>query len=264
VNDPEPTPTAVVCGGSRGIGLASARALAEQGFRVAIVGRRQDSIDQAIAGLNEQGHPGVEGWAADATDGVQLARAFEAIEGRCDYLNVLVNSVGPSVVGTFDALEEDDWMRAFSQGSLSAVRAIKLALPMMRRAPWARIVNVTAMSTQHQTPNLIAYTASKAALTSITKNLARHLAADGILVNAVAPGSVMTGGVAAAVCAAGGDPTDAEASYAVMADLFGAHIDLERVADPDEIAQVVAFCASKANSFMTGAHLNVDGGSDFT
>lgn len=259
-----PTSLALVCGGSRGIGLASARALAEQGCQVAILGRRQDRIDQAIAVLAEHGHPGVEGWAADATDPIQLARAFASIESRFDYLNVLVNAVGSSVVGTFDALDEDDWVRAFSEGSLSAVRTIKLALPMLRRAPWARIVNVTAMSTQHQTPTLVAYTASKAALTSITKNLSRYLAAEGILVNAVAPGSVMTGGVAAAVSAAGGDPSDPEGSYAVMADLFGAHIDLGRVADPEEVAQVVAFCASKANTFMTGAHINVDGGSDFT
>jgi NAD(P)-dependent dehydrogenase (short-subunit alcohol dehydrogenase family) len=120
------------------------------------------------------------------------------------------------------------------------------------------------MSTQHQAPGLIAYTASKAALASITKNLARDLAADQILVNAVAPGTVLTPGVAEAIRAAGGDPSDPVGSYAVMADRYGAHIDLGRVAFPDEIACVVAFCASKANTFMTGAHINVDGGSDFT
>lgn len=262
--DAGPKSFAVVCGGSRGIGLASAQALAAQGCRVALIARREDGIEQAMASLGEQGHRHVEGWPADATDPNQLARAFSSIGRNFEHVNVLVNAVGPSVIGTFDELGEDDWVRSFSEGTLTAVRSIKLALPMMRRAPWGRIVNVTAMSTQHQSVRLIAYTAAKAALASVTKNLSRHLAADGILVNAVAPGSVMTGGVAAAVRAAGGDPSDLEGSYAVMADLFGTRIDLGRVAQPDEIAQAVAYCASESNTFMTGAHVNVDGGSDFT
>ncbi len=204
------------------------------------------------------------GIATDATDLEALSQAFDLIKGRWNQVNVLVNTVGSSVVGSFEQLDTKDWDRAFSEGTLSAVRSIKLVLPLMRTADWGRIVNVTAMSVQHQSPLLIAYTASKAALASITKNFARSLAPDGILVNAVAPGSVLTGGVADAVRAVGGDPSDPVGSYAVMAERFGAHIDLGRVADPSEVAQVVAFCASRSNTFMTGAHINVDGGSDFT
>ena len=107
-------------------------------------------------------------------------------------------------------------------------------------------------------------TAALRALASITKNLARDLAADQILVNAVAPGTALTGGVTGAIRAAGGDPSDPEGSYAIMAERYGAHIDLGRIAFPEEIASVVAFCASKSNTFMTGSHINVDGGSDFT
>ena len=117
---------------------------------------------------------------------------------------------------------------------------------------------------QHQSTALIGYTASKAALASITKNLARSLAADGILVNAVAPGPVLTGPIRAAVRAALGDPDDRHDAYRVMAERYGSAVDLGRVADPAEVAEVVAFCASAANTYMTGAHLNVDGGSDFT
>jgi 3-oxoacyl-[acyl-carrier protein] reductase len=255
---------AVVCGGTLGIGFATAVRLVEDGIQVVTLGRDRDRVNAAVERLTDLGHAEVTGYVADATDSVQLARAFDAIGERFDHVNILVNTVGSSVIGSFESLEESDWLRAFSEGTLSAVRTAKLALPLMREAQWARIVNVTAMSTQHQSPVLIAYTASKAALASVTKNLARTLAPDGILVNAVAPGSVLTGGVAAAVRSAGGDPTDLHESYAVMAEQFGAHIDLGRVADPDEIARVVAFCASRANTFMTGAHVNVDGGSDFT
>ena len=117
---------------------------------------------------------------------------------------------------------------------------------------------------QHQSTALIGYTASKAALTSITKNLARSLASDGILVNAVAPGPVLTGPIKAAVRAAHGDSDDRYDAYRVMSERYGSEVDLGRVADPAEVAEVVAFCASAANTYMTGAHLNVDGGSDFT
>src|SRR6202007_97164 len=102
------------------------------------------------------------------------------------------NAVGPAGGGRFDDLDDVAWQVAFDQGALTAVRCIRHALPLLRAAGWARIVNVTAVSTKHQSPGLIAYTASKAALASITKNLAKSLAEDAILVNAVAPGPVLT------------------------------------------------------------------------
>jgi NAD(P)-dependent dehydrogenase (short-subunit alcohol dehydrogenase family) len=155
-------------------------------------------------------------------------------------------------------------MSTFDTGVLTAVRCVRHAVPLMRRAEWGRIVNVTAVSVQHQSAGLIAYTAAKAALASITKNLSRSLAGDGILVNAVAPGPVLTTPIRAAVRAVHGDPDDNRDAYRVMAEQYGASVDLGRVADPAEVAEVVAFCASAANTYMTGAHLNVDGGSDFT
>jgi 3-oxoacyl-[acyl-carrier protein] reductase len=172
--------------------------------------------------------------------------------------------VGPGGAGRFEDLSDEGWLRAFDTGALTAVRCIRHALPLLRRAEWGRIVNVTAVSVQHQSAGLIGYTAAKAALASITKNLARSLAGDGILVNAVAPGPVLTAPIRAAVRAAHGDPDDHRDAYRVMAEQYGAEVDLGRVADPAEVAEVVAFCASAANTFMTGAHLNVDGGSDFT
>lgn len=257
-------PVAVVCGGSRGIGLACVRRLAAEGFAVAVLGRAGDRLDRVLADLAEQGFTGSDRFVVDATDRDQVAAAFASIRDRYGHVNSLVNAVGPNVVGSFADLDDDSWELAFDQGAMTAVRTIRAALPLMRRAQWGRIVNITAMSTQHQTPSLVAYTAAKAALASITKNLARDLADDGILVNAVAPGSVLTDGVEGAVRAAGGDPSDPLGAYAVMAERYGAHIDLGRVALPDEIARVVVFCASRTNTFMTGAHINVDGGSDFT
>ena len=254
----------VISGGSTGIGLAVAERLAAGGGRIAVLGRDRE---QPRAGEGRCG--GGRGGRsprppADVTKDDEVAAAFREIDATWGEVHALINAVGPSGAGRFEDLSDEAWVRAFDQGALTAVRCIRHALPLLRRAEWGRIVNITAVSVQHQSTGLIGYTASKAALASITKNLARSLAADGILVNAVAPGPVLTGPIQAAVRAAHGDPDDRHDAYRVMSERYGSAVDLGRVADPAEVAEVVAFCASAANTYMTGAHLNVDGGSDFT
>ena len=119
------------------------------------------------------------------------------------------------------------------------------------------------MSVKHQSPGLIAYTASKAALASVTKNLARSLGPEQILVNAVAPCAVLSEALVGAITSAGADGSDPSVVYGVLEAQYGHHADLHRVGTPSELAEVIWFCASEANSYMTGAQLNVDGGSDF-
>jgi NAD(P)-dependent dehydrogenase (short-subunit alcohol dehydrogenase family) len=254
----------VISGGSSGIGLAAAQRLAQGGGRIAILGRNPDNLELAKGAVEEAGAGAVLALRADATKDDEVAAAFEEIDTTWGHVNALINAVGPSGAGRFEDLSDEGWLQVFDEGVLTAVRCIRHALPLLRRADWARIVNITAVSVQHQSSGLIGYTASKAALASITKNLVGSLAADGILVNAVAPGPVLTGPIRAAVRAAHGDPDDRHGAYRVMSERYGSAVDLGRVADPAEIAEVVAFCASEANTYMTGAHLNVDGGSDFT
>ena len=261
---PTPRAVSVISGGSTGIGLAVAELLAAEGGHVAILGRHPESLERARAVIEARSVANVLTLTVDTTDEVEVADAFGQINAKWGEVNALVNAVGPSGSGRFDDLTDDAWMRTFDQGVLTAVRCIRHALPLLRRAQWGRIVNITAMSVQHQSTSLIAYTAAKAALVSVSKNLARGLAQDGILVNAVAPGPVLTAPIGAAVRAAKGDPNDPVDAYRVMSERYGSSVDLGRVALPAEVAQVVAFCASEANTYMTGAHLNVDGGSDFT
>ena len=145
------------------------------------------------------------------------------------------------------------------------MRTIRAALPYLRRAEWARIVNVSAMSTKRQSPPLIAYTAAKSALTSLTKNLAQTLAPDGILVNTVSPGTFASESFKAALAEMPGvDENDLHDVMRFISEGFGHHVFLDRAADPSEIGPVIAFAASARNTYMTGANLNVDGGSDFT
>jgi NAD(P)-dependent dehydrogenase (short-subunit alcohol dehydrogenase family) len=256
--------TVVVSGGSRGMGLAIATRLSRDGARVAIFGRSEDSLRNAAALLEQMGASVVLALEVDATDESSVGTAFERIDAIWGEVNVLINAVGPTGAGRFDDIDDQVWQDAFDQGVMSAVHCIRHGLPLLRRASWARIVNLTALSTKHQTGGLIAYTAAKSALASLTKNLARTLGPEGILVNAVAPGAVLTDSIRRAVSAVGGDPDNPWDAYRVMSERYGSAIDLGRVGLPAEVAEAVAYCASRQNSFMTGAHINVDGGSDFS
>jgi 3-oxoacyl-[acyl-carrier protein] reductase len=183
--------TAVVVGGGRGMGFATARCLAQDGARVAVIGRTKDVLERAAKGLTECGSPDALGLVADTTDAGQVQRVFDELSERWDgELNALVNAVGPGTRGTFEDLTDEQWREAFDDGVMGMVHCVRSALPLLRKAQWARIVNFSAHSTQRQTVILPAYTAAKAALTSISKNLSLLLAKDEIMVNLVSPGSI--------------------------------------------------------------------------
>ena len=257
--------TAVVVGGGRGMGLAAARCLAEDGARIAVVGRTAAVLDAAAQELSGCGSPDAVGMVADIGDEAAVQRVFEQVGLRWGGgLNILINAVGPSGQGTFDDLTDDQWRAAIDEGALGMVRCVRAALPLLRAAEWARIVNFSAHSTQRQSARLVAYTAAKAMVTSVSKNLSLHLAADEILVNVVSPGSIASEALTGWAASVGVDGSDPYALMAAIDEHFGHPAHLPRAGLPSEIGPVVAFLASKRNSYMTGANINVDGGSDFT
>jgi NAD(P)-dependent dehydrogenase (short-subunit alcohol dehydrogenase family) len=256
--------TAVVVGGGRGMGLATARCLAEDGALVAIVGRSKDVLDRAAAELSALGSPEAFGVVADTSDADRVDAAFVELGERFSGgLNVLVNTVGPSAGGTFEELTDDQWRAAVDDGVMGMVHCVRAALPLLRRAPWARIVNFSAHSTQRQSIMLPAYTAAKAMVNSVSKNLSLLLAKDEILVNVVSPGSIASEALLGWADSVGVDGSDPYRLMAAIDEHFGHPAHLPRAGLPDEIAAVAAFLASRRNSYMTGANVNVDGGSDF-
>jgi NAD(P)-dependent dehydrogenase (short-subunit alcohol dehydrogenase family) len=261
--------TVVVAGGSRGMGLAAARCFAADGARVAVLARTRESLDAAIATCRAAGSPDVIGIATDILDRAGVDAAFATVGERWGTLNVLVNAAGPVGVGVgpFERLDDDEWRATFDVGVLGMVRCVRAALPLLRRATWARIVNVSAHSTKRQAMGLAAYTASKAAMTSVSKNLSLTLAPDGILVNTVSPGSFLSEALrrylASLPAERGVDPSSLVDAMRVIREDFGHPAHLARAGDPAEIAPVIAFLGSRVNSYMTGANVNVDGGSDF-
>lgn len=255
--------TVVVQGGTSGMGRSAARCFAEDGARVAVLARTQAKIDETCAELREAGSPEVLGLRADITDAAAVDAAFAEVGERWGSLNILVNAAGPSGAAGFDDLTDDDWTRAIDEGCLGMVRCVRAAVPLIRAADWGRIVNVSAHSVKRQGANLVAYTAAKAAMTSVSKNLSLSLAPDEILVNTVSPGSFATPALGGWVASMGGDPTDLYGTMRLIDEHFGHAAHLPRAGSPDEMGPVIAFLASKRNSYMTGADVNVDGGSDF-
>jgi 3-oxoacyl-[acyl-carrier protein] reductase len=262
---------AAVCvqGGTKGMGRAAAECFARDGARVVVLARGQEGIETTVEALRRLGSPDAWGLRVDLTRPDTIDAAFAEIGRRWAELNTLVNAAGPGgSQATFEAIPDEEWRAAFEVGALSAVRCTRAALPLLRRAAWARVVNVSAHSTKRQSERLAAYTAAKAAMTSISKNMSLVLARDGILVNTVSPGSFASPAFKAAMRLLpperGLDPDDLHDCMRWIAEDFGHPAHLPRAGDPAEIGPVIAFVGSRANSYMTGANINVDGGSDFT
>jgi NAD(P)-dependent dehydrogenase (short-subunit alcohol dehydrogenase family) len=251
------------------MGRAAAECLAREGARVAVLARGRAALDDTVESLRTAGSPDAIGIATDLTVAADVEAAFAQLAGRWGECNVLVNAAGPVEVGIgrFEDIDDDEWQATFDIGTMSAIRCVRAALPLLRAAEWARIVNVSAHSTKRQSAEIVAYTASKAALTSLSKNLSLSLAPEGILVNTVSPGSFLSEGMRAYLrslpAERGIDPESLEDAMRVIAEDFGHPAHLPRAGDPSEIGPVIAFVGSRLNSYMTGANINVDGGSDF-
>ncbi len=262
---------AAVCvqGGSKGMGRAAAEAFAADGARVVILAREKGAIDDTVGALEAAGSPEAFGISVDLVNPVAIDAAFEQIGERFGELNTLVNTAGPNATrALFYELSDEEWIQSYEIGALSAVRCTRAALPWLRKAEWARIVNVSAHSTKRQGPHLAAYTAAKSAMTSVSKNMSLALGKEEILVNTVSPGSFASASFKSAVAALpkerGFDPENLYDCMRWIDEDFGHPADLYRAGLPSEVGSVIAFLASRRNSYMTGANVNVDGGSDFT
>jgi NAD(P)-dependent dehydrogenase (short-subunit alcohol dehydrogenase family) len=257
---------AAVAGGSKGMGRAVAEILAGDGANVAVMARGREGLDDTVAALKAAGSPDAVGLSVDMTDPGSIREAYAELHERWGSLNVLVHTVGPRD-GTFEQLDDEGWAQAFTLGTMSAVRNVRAALPLLRAADWGRIAIFSAHSIQRQSPRLVAYTASKAAVTSLAKNLAKSLAPEGILVNAVCPGTIVTASFTENLkeifAADSLDPSDPYDVMAWIDKVFHQPADLGRAGLPDEVASLTAYLVSRRNGYVTGACVNADGGSDF-
>ena len=257
---------AVVTGGSKGMGLAIAETLASEGASVAVMARGREALGAAVESLTATGAPDAFGISVDMSDAESITAGFAQVAERWGRVNSLVHTIGPGD-GYFEEMTDADWDAAFALGTMSGVRSVRAALPLLRAAEWARIVTLSAHSIQRQNPRIVAFTAAKAALSSVTKNLSKSLAKEGILVNCVCPGTIVTASFTEnlkdILAADGLDASNPEDVMKWIDDNFHQPCDLGRAGLPEEIASITTYLASRRNGYVTGATVNVDGGSDF-
>lgn len=239
--------SALVMAGSRGIGLASAVALAAEGCGVTICGR-----SEAVLAEVRQMLPDVLAIAADVTSPDDLARAVDAATQRFGGVDILVVNAGGPPSGAFDTLDDNAWTDAVELTLMSAIRATRLVLPCMRARRWGRIVVISSFGVKQPVAGLTLSNSVRMAVLGWAKTLSRQVAPDNILVNTVCPGWTRTDRVGR-LLEGSTDPHGAEQ------DILAA-IPLGRMGQAEEIANLVAFLASDAASYITGTAIQVDGG----
>lgn len=246
---------ALVTGGSKGLGLAIARELVREGVHVAICSRNAEEVEAAAEELRAGGTT-AHAQRADVTDAGDVrdlvARSAEALGG----IDFLVNNAGRARPGTFATLTDDDWEADLGVKLFSLVRCCREVLPHMRAAGGGRIVNIGAVQGRAPDPKFFATSVNRAAGNSFTKTLALELAGDGVLVNAVNVGYVVTPQWDN-IHRRRAPELSREEFFERMA---AAEVPLGRLGQPDEVAGIVAFLLSERASYITGASVDVAGG----
>jgi 3-oxoacyl-[acyl-carrier protein] reductase len=253
----------LIVGASRGIGAATARLLVGEGARVALVARRVTELEELGDELRIGGGD-VLTFAGNATDSSFLVRVTADTVNHFGALNGLVVAAGPmGARAQFLNLSDDDWKFYFDHSTLLAVGACRSAMPALMNHPNSAIVLTSAYSIHAQKPELVAYTAMKSTIAGISKNLAKTYGRNGLRVNCIAPGVIERDPADTAMLAQKyGVPLE-RARYEFVHREFGMNVALERAGRHEEFADLIAYLLSARASYITGAIINADGGTDF-
>jgi 3-oxoacyl-[acyl-carrier protein] reductase len=236
---------ALVTGGTKGIGLGIAQALAREGAKVSVVARTEADVKRVAESIKGFGV------AADAMTAEGTERAVRETEAALGPIDILINNLGSRAGTDWNDTGPQEFAKAFDGNVVVSLRFTQRVLPGMVERGWGRVVVISSVWGR-ESGGAPAYNAAKAAENSMVKSLAREFAAKGVTVNAVAPGSVMWEG--------GGWYRRRQADPEGIAEFIRREMPMGRFGSAEEVANVVAFVCSRQASLLTGAIINVDGG----
>jgi NAD(P)-dependent dehydrogenase (short-subunit alcohol dehydrogenase family) len=243
---------ALVTGGTEGIGKATALTLAREGARVAICARRKPLLDAVAAEITGAGGEALA-IVADMSKAADCKRFIDEAVRKFGRIDILVNNAGTSKRGKFLELQDEEWSADIELKVFGAIRCTRLAIPHMKKQGGGRIINITIASAKQPGAESMPTSVSRAAGLAITKALSKEFAADNILVNTICIGKIKSGQHERRIKNEG---INAEDYYAALSK----EIPLQRAGEAQEVANVIAFLASDAASYVTGTSINLDGG----
>lgn len=248
---------ALVTGGNRGLGAASARMLASEGARLFLTARDGDKLDETAGAISSDLDAEVAVLAADLTEPEACDKVVEAALQEYGRIDILVSAAGASQGGLFWEIPDQVWQESFDLKFMATVRMIRAVLGPMREQGYGRIVTIVGNTAKQPSPRMLPGAAANAALLTVTKGLADEVAGEGIVVNAVNPGPTRTERWTNMMISL------AEQSGRTVEEVEGDFMDnipMNRLGAPQEVARLVTFLASDMAANMTGVSITADGG----
>lgn len=245
--------SAVITGGSKGIGLGIAECFAEAGADVAIIARGREALDSAAQSIEATGPGRVVAVAADVAVASDVERAYEEVMRKSGKIDILVNNAGSSRAGPFDELTDELMQQDLDQKLFSAIRLVRLVWPQMKERRWGRVINVLSVSAKAPSSRTAPTAVTRAAGMALTKILAGEGAPHNILVNALLIGLIESDQHVQRARRSG-------VPLAEYMELLSKTTPLGRVGKPQEVAHLACLLASDAATYVTGTAINVDGG----
>jgi 3-oxoacyl-[acyl-carrier protein] reductase len=247
---------AIVAASSKGLGKASALALAREGARVTICARTAADLEATAVEIRQETGAEVLAIPADLTRAPDIENVVRATVERFGGVDVLINNSGGPRIGRFADLSDDDWRQAFEVVTLNFVRFVRAVTPSMRARHWGRIIGIQSSSVKQPVENIDLSNGTRPGVAGLMKALMPDLAKDGITINLVLPGIFATSRISPALVGGSGEVDQGTAAQIARI----AAIPMGRLGDPIELGNLVAFLASERASYITGAVYQVDGG----